>query len=354
MKRVILMLFFLLPLFLFGQRAKIEFETTMHNFGNISESGGMVSYDFVFKNTGNSPLILTEVRPSCGCATPQWSRKPILPNETGSIKVSFNPKNRPNSFLKSITVKSNAENAIVSLTIKGKVFSGAADPYADYTHSIGSLKTRSHYLNLGSIYNTATVEKTMDIVNTGPRPVKVSIQPAGNYILASVTPETLKSGEKGEIHITYYAAQRKDWGFVNDQMELQTDTGDKGSLGVVANICEDFSEYKNNLYQNAPQAVFSETDINLGILKKNTTKKQEIYIQNAGKSELIIRKIKTSDDQMLTVVPAKTIIKPGKKIKVTLTLNTDDIAGRKVKIVSFTLNDPKNTIVTCKLTGNVQ
>ena len=56
MKRVILMLFFLLPLFLFGQRAKIEFETTMHNFGNISESGGMVSYDFVFKNTGNSPL----------------------------------------------------------------------------------------------------------------------------------------------------------------------------------------------------------------------------------------------------------------------------------------------------------
>ena len=57
---------------------------------------------------------------------------------------------------------------------------------------------------------------------------------------------------------------------------------------------------------------------------------------------------------MLTVVPAKTIIKPGKKIKVTLTLNTDDIAGRKVKIVSFTLNDPKITIVTCKLTGNVQ
>ena len=57
---------------------------------------------------------------------------------------------------------------------------------------------------------------------------------------------------------------------------------------------------------------------------------------------------------MLTVVPAKTIIKPGKKIKVTLTLNTDDIAGRQVKIVSFTLNDPKNTIGTCKLTGNVQ
>lgn len=348
------MLFLLFPLFLCGQRAKIEFEKTTHNFGNISENGGMVSYDFIFKNTGNSPLILTEVRPSCGCTTPHWSRKPILPNETGSINVSFNPKNRPNSFLKSITVKSNAENAIVSLTIKGKVFSGAADPYADYTHSIGSLRTRSNYLNLGSIYNTAIVEKSMDIVNTGIRPVKVSVRPAGSHIVASVRPEILKSGEKGEIYITYYADQKKDWGFVNDPMEIQTDTGDKGSLGVVANICEDFSEFKNNHYQNAPKALFSETDINLGVLKKNTIKKQEISIQNTGKSELIIRKIKTSDDQMLTVAPAKTIIKPGKKIKVTLTLNTGDTAGRKVKIVSFTLNDPKNTIVTCKLTGNVQ
>ena len=81
------------------------------------------------------------------------------------------PKNRPNSFLKSITVKSNAENAIVSLTIKGKVFSGAADPYADYTHSIGSLKTRSHYLNLGSIYTVSythlDVYKRQTRCNTG-------------------------------------------------------------------------------------------------------------------------------------------------------------------------------------------
>lgn len=354
MKRVILVLFILFPLLLFGQRAKIDFETTIHNFGNISESGGIVSYDFIFKNTGKGPLILTEVRPSCGCATPQWSRKPILPNETGCIKVSFNPKNRLNSFLKSITVKSNAENSIVSLAIKGKVFAGNSDPYADYTHSIGTLKTRSSYFNLGSIYNTAIAEKSMDIVNTGTRPVKISIHPAGNYISATVIPETLKSGEKGEVHILYYPDQKKDWGFVNDQMEIETDAGDKGSLGVVANICEDFSAFKKNNYQNAPQAIFSETEIKLGILKKNTTKKQEIYIQNAGKSDLIIRKIKTSDDQMLSVVPAKTIIKPGKKTKVTLTLNTDDTSGRKVKIVSFTLNDPKNTIVTCKLTGNVQ
>ena len=201
---------------------------------------------------------------------------------------------------------------------------------------------------------TAIAEKSMDIVNTGTRPVKISIHPAGNYISATVIPETLKSGEKGEVRILYYPDQKKDWGFVNDQMEIETDAGDKGSLGVVANICEDFSAFKKNNYQNAPQAIFSETEIKLGILKKNTTQKQEIYIQNAGKSDLIIRKIKTSDDQMLSVVPAKTIIKPGKKTKVTLTLNTDNTSGRKVKIVSFTLNDPKNTIVTCKLTGNVQ
>jgi len=350
MKKLFFLLFALIPLIAVSQKAKIEFETTSHNFGTISETGGPAVYDFVFKNTGSAPLILNNVRPGCGCTTPSWSRKPIAPGESGSIKVSFNPLHRPGNFNKGITVTSNAENAIVSLTIRGNVSKKPVDPYAAYSYSVGKLKIASNTLNLGNITNNSVIEKTLDIVNSGDQPLTINIPSSTPYINATVTPTTLQKGEKGKINVKYDAAGKKDWGFVTDKLNLQVNNNEKGEIAVAANIREDFSKVKSEL---APVAVFSEQEAQLGTLTKNTTQKHEFYIQNDGKSDLIIRKIKTSDNTV-TVNPAKTTIKPGKKTKVNVVLKTDAQPGKKIKIVSFTLNDPKNPIVTYKLSGNVQ
>ena len=61
MKKLLLLCFTIIPVLAFSQKAKIEFEKTSHNFGKISETGGNAVYDFVFKNTGTVPLILTNV-----------------------------------------------------------------------------------------------------------------------------------------------------------------------------------------------------------------------------------------------------------------------------------------------------
>lgn len=354
MKKSVFLLLFLFPMLVFSQKAKIEFTKTSHDFGTISENGGSVVHEFEFKNEGNAPLLLTNVRAGCGCTTPEWSRQPIAPGATGKVKVSFNPKYRPGPFVKSITVNSNGDPAVVSLTIRGKVNKKAADPYDAYTYNIGFLKASNGNLNLGSIHNTEKVEKIVDIINSGTNPLTISVIPESEHITASVEPATLAKNEKGKIRIVYDAARKNDWGFVSDKIIVKTDQPEESSFTVSANITEDFSKYKENDYANAPIAVFSEKEAKLGNLTKNTTKKHEFFIQNTGKSDLIIRKIKTSNDNSLTVVPAKTTIKPGKKIKVVLNLKTDDTAGKKIKIASFILNDPKNTIVTYKLIGNVQ
>ena len=75
---------------------------------------------FSFKNTGKEPLILTSVRASCGCTTPNWTREPVAPGDEGQIKVHYDT-NRMNNFTKTITVQSNAGNGAVTLMIKGKV-----------------------------------------------------------------------------------------------------------------------------------------------------------------------------------------------------------------------------------------
>lgn len=354
MKKLLLLCFTIIPVLAFSQKAKIEFEKTSHNFGKISETGGNAVYDFVFKNTGTVPLILTNVRAGCGCTTPEWDRQPIAPNGTGHIRVSFNPLRRSGPFTKSITVNSNAENAVISLTIRGTIERKPRDPYANYVQSIGNLKLTASNLNFGTIKNTDAPEKTIEMINLGEQPLTITVTPASPHITATVKPETLKKGEKGAISIKYNAAAKNDWGFVSDKLSISTNHGKQIEIPVVANITEDFSAYKADNYAKAPVVKFSENEFDLGTLAKNTTKKHEFYIQNAGKSDLIIRKIKTSDDQNLTVTPAKMTIKPGKKVKVTLTLKTNDTPGKKAKIISFTFNDPKDTIVSYRLAGNVQ
>jgi hypothetical protein len=102
-------------------QAVITFETKEHDFGNVDEDAGLVTYVFKFKNEGNEALVLTRVQASCGCTTPDWTKTPVEPGQTGEIKISYNPKGRPGNFLKSVTVLSNAQVDREVLLIKGNV-----------------------------------------------------------------------------------------------------------------------------------------------------------------------------------------------------------------------------------------
>lgn len=97
--------------------ATISFTETTHDYGTIKKGSDGLCV-FTFKNTGNIPVVLSNVKASCGCTTPTWPREPILPGKSGEISVKYNTANI-GGFQKSITINSNA--AIVVLTIKGAV-----------------------------------------------------------------------------------------------------------------------------------------------------------------------------------------------------------------------------------------
>ncbi len=100
--------------------AKITFTEMEHNYGTIMK-GGNGDCEFSFKNEGNEPLILSNVKASCGCTTPSYTQKPVMPGETGTIKVHYNTNN-VGGFSKTVTVTSNAvDNPRVVLRIKGNV-----------------------------------------------------------------------------------------------------------------------------------------------------------------------------------------------------------------------------------------
>lgn len=99
---------------------KIEFTSLEHNYGTI-QKGGDGNCEFTFTNNGNEPLILSNVKASCGCTTPSWTKEPVMPGKTGTIKVRYNTNN-VGAINKTITVTSNAvDNPRVVLKIKGQV-----------------------------------------------------------------------------------------------------------------------------------------------------------------------------------------------------------------------------------------
>ncbi len=101
---------------------KIEFVKTTHDFGE-NPQGKPVSTDFIFKNVGNAPLVLQNVKASCGCTTPYWPKEPIMPGQESKISAKYN-MSKAGNFNKSITVtvKPQVEGdtpETVRLTIKG-------------------------------------------------------------------------------------------------------------------------------------------------------------------------------------------------------------------------------------------
>jgi len=97
-----------------GNAPVMKFEKQTHDFGKIKVAD-IVTYDFKFTNSGNSPLIITDGYASCGCTKPTWPKTPIKPGESGTIHVTFDSKGKMGLQDKMITITANtvpAQNVV--------------------------------------------------------------------------------------------------------------------------------------------------------------------------------------------------------------------------------------------------
>ena len=98
---------------------KFKFETEVIDYGDMEKGADGVRY-FEFTNSGKEPLIISNIRSSCGCTVPEYPKTPIGPGESSKIKVKYNT-NKTGPFRKTITITSNVEGKKVVLTVKGSV-----------------------------------------------------------------------------------------------------------------------------------------------------------------------------------------------------------------------------------------
>jgi len=102
------------------KRAKVKFENTSHQFGNIKQ-GEVIKHDFKFKNTGTAPLVIKKVDVSCGCTFPSYPFMPIEPGKEGTIGITYDSKNKVGRQKPTITVVTNGRPHTFKLHLEGIV-----------------------------------------------------------------------------------------------------------------------------------------------------------------------------------------------------------------------------------------
>ena len=100
-------------------KGAFQFDLLEIDYGTIHK-GANGERSFAFVNTGEAPIVITNIKTSCGCTVPTKPKGPIMPGERAEIGVQYNT-NRVGAFSKSITVMSNAKELLKVLKIKGMV-----------------------------------------------------------------------------------------------------------------------------------------------------------------------------------------------------------------------------------------
>jgi Protein of unknown function (DUF1573) len=100
--------------------AKISPEETDFNFGSVTE-GEVVKHIYKFKNEGNQPLLITDIRTTCGCTVPTWNKSPIAAGASDQVEVKFDTKDKENEQVKKITIIANTFPAETELILRGMV-----------------------------------------------------------------------------------------------------------------------------------------------------------------------------------------------------------------------------------------
>ena len=99
----------------------IVVDREVHDFGTIGEDAGNVSATFVVTNNTSATIVLTNVRASCGCTTPSWTKEPIEPGKTGTVTATYSQKGRPGPFEKTVTITTTGDPERLLVRIKGTV-----------------------------------------------------------------------------------------------------------------------------------------------------------------------------------------------------------------------------------------
>lgn len=346
----LLLVVFVFSFFSSFSQAVINFTKRAHDFGNIKEVNGPVSYDFEFTNTGNAPVIIKNVESSCGCTSPQWTKQPILPGKTGFVKATFDPKDRPGYFDKTITVFSNTKTPTLELKIKGSVEGKTRTVLDDYPYELASgLRLPLENVSLMKAQKGSVKTISLGVYNNSGKKVAVSFSGVPSHIQIGIEPQQIDVKGIAMIKASYNTALKGEYG-LNMEKVLMTVDGKKYELPVSVFIEEDLSKVNP---ASAPDITADKKYYNFGQATAAQPVKFTYQLKNNGKAPMKIHRFYANDERV-TVTVGKQELQPGESTTLIAETKKGAEPGKLSCVISVINNSPANAEFNLRFYGEIK
>jgi hypothetical protein len=335
------LLLFVTPIF---AQPRISSNTEKFNFGRI-EWKKAVKVEYVITNTGDKPLVMSNVTTSCSCTVADWTKTPINPGDKGTVVATYDAKTLGH-FDKEICIYSNAIPHLAYLTFTGEVVREVNDYSKSHPFKIGNIGIDKTSIEFPDSKQGDKLTAILNIVNLSDRPYEPILMHLPSYVTIKRSSDVLLKGQRGSIQLTLDTKQINDVGLTQSSVYLSRFNGDKVSseneIPISFVLLPDFSKMTKEERSKAPTIHLSSTSFNLSNeLAKEDKVTKVINIFNSGKSPLVITKVQVFNTAIGVALHKKTI-PPAESTVLKITVRKKDLNNKdnnKIKVLMIT-NDP--------------
>ncbi len=352
MKRIVIMFFAGLFALVASAQERfggvVEFDTAIHDFGDVLTSDGPLSCQFNMKNVSGKPIVIYNVTTSCGCTDAEWSKEPIQPNETTSISVTYtNEDDFP--FDKTITLYVSDVNKPILLKISG-VARRKPEPLENmYPVHFGPVGLKTTDLKVGNIEMGGSRSDQTQIANLSNSPLDMEFTDISDGLNLKVEPNPVPARGTGTLSYTVNSREGV-WGKNHYHATVVSNGTKEGEFTVEGFTRANFNSQTEEQKKNAPNPLFMSSTWQMGKVEVGTVITAEWEFSNIGKQPLEVYKVDIdSPNATHTAIP--TTEADGKN-SFSVTLDTTGMpAGEALVIVTLTTNAPSRPIVNLFITG---
>lgn len=329
--------------------AGIEFSSKVHNFGKISVAEGAKHCTFEFKNTSNKPIVINNIISSCGCTTPKWPKKPIMPGEGGKIEVTYLNDQGPYPFDKALTVYTSASAKPIILRITGLAYENERSMKEMFPMQLGVLAVKNNVIRGGQINQGNTKRGNFTIANLTGKDVKLSWGKTSPGLELSLPENGIVKGNSiADIEWKIDTGTKENWGNTKYTAEvIYNGTKASEKISVEVMIIDNFGNLTKEQKNKAPMVLAEKSSYNFGTATKGKATTATFNLRNTGHSPLAIHKIEHPKE---ITIKAPSTVEPGGKFTLEATAIPTK-AGEAIYTITLITNSPNRPLVNLFVTG---
>lgn len=331
----------------------VEFDKTIHNFGDVLLSDGPLAYTFTMKNISDKPVVIYNVVTSCGCTDVEWTREPVMPGKTGTISSTYTNDEGPYPFDKTLTAYISGIGKPVILRLRGIAHEKLLSLEELYPERLLQAGVKTLSIKCGNLEQGGYASNEASIANLSESPVSVSFKDITDGLGIRVEPNPIPA--RGTSRLICTVSSRENvWGRNTYHATAVINGKSSGkTLTVQAFTKENFSRLTPAQRADGPRPVFDTNTYSAGKLKKGDTVQASFSFTNAGKNPFVI--YKADPDFSAAEVSLPGAVGSGCDGNVKIGLDTSEMPeGEMLLITTLTTNSPTRPIVNLFITGWIE